>query len=421
MDTYIINAQEYYLASSVKSTHKLLFRGCLSNMSKMITRHKLTNEYIYARKINGVLVESEGTSTKSDKLYLTKKWVDDKLVELGLVINDSIINNKEYAPDILELKDCEKLTDDDGNIYDIEVRGERHPDKVYFKVKDISARLNMQNLAKTLKHADTNYVEGEHYVKFCFNDETNFIHQSGELFLTCGGFMKVIYSSSNNKCDKFRKWATDVIFAAHLGTKPQKQELAAKLIGTDRKTVREVFSKSATSQSCIYLIYLGKAKDLATTFKIKDYEPNESIYKFGRSIDLAKRMDQHHAKYAKLGCKVELVKFAHIDPIYNNDAENDIKEYFASEGFIIKNKKYVELVKLSSVDLKLVKSKYEKISNEYMGHYTELNNKIKLMEKTCESIDEKRRADVAEIENKLLKQELKYKKKIKALKKQMKI
>ena len=36
------------------------------------------------------------------------------------------------APPILELEDCEKFRDDTGNTFEVEVRGVREEDKIYF-------------------------------------------------------------------------------------------------------------------------------------------------------------------------------------------------------------------------------------------------------------------------------------------------
>jgi len=421
MDIININAQEYYLAKSVRDNYKLLFKGCLSVLGKIITRYNLSNdEFTYARNIDGELVPGKNISNKVDKLYLSKAWVDTKLVELGLVdieADQEITKHAgtQIAPDILELKDKEKITDDEGNTYEIEIRGERHPDKIYFKVKDVSILIDSKNLCKNILNENGSYIRDEDYVCFKVNkneyDENSFQKSPSykrTLFFSYLGFLKCMFISKNKNTSKFKKWVTNVVFTAHLGTKPQKQELAAKLIGTSRETVREVFSKSTTNQSCIYLIYLGKACDLTKTFKITDYEPDELIYKFGRTINLSKRMDQHYAKYSKLGCVVELVKFANIDPIYNVDAENDIKEYFTDENVKVNNKKYVELVKLNKSSLELTVKKYEEISNKYMGHYTELNNQIKVMKESCNAMKQKCRADIAEKDNELLKLKSKY-------------
>ena len=372
MDIFNIAGQEYYSANGTKAHHKELFKGCLASVGKIIDRYELTSEYLYARSVNGALIPGRRISNKLDKLYLSKEWVDSKLVELGLVENRPMEKAvTDQAPDILELRDSEKITDDEGNVYDIEVRGERHPEKIFFKVKDISSKLNIPNLGKTLKHPDTNYKEGRHYVKLYNNDGINFIRRRYTLFVTYKGFIKVLNSTSNNKCDKFLDWATEVVFTAHLGTKPQKQALAGKLLGVDRQTVRAVFNKSTTEQSCIYLIYLGKASELRVPFEIgADFDDNSGVYKYGRAISLSKRLDQHQAHYGKLlGRDVKLTKYAPIDPIYNVEAENDIKAFFIENECKLDNKKHVELVILDKLGLNLAKAKYKEISDEYMGHY----------------------------------------------------
>jgi hypothetical protein len=42
-------------------------------------------------------------------------------------------------PEIIELKHYEKITDNEGKVYNIEIRGEKgNKDKTYFKVEDLN-------------------------------------------------------------------------------------------------------------------------------------------------------------------------------------------------------------------------------------------------------------------------------------------
>ena len=61
---------------------------------------------------------------------------------------DGIIDDKnvEKAPPIIVLNDSEKFCDDCGNIVEIETRGIREHDKIYFKVKDVSEQFEIKNL-----------------------------------------------------------------------------------------------------------------------------------------------------------------------------------------------------------------------------------------------------------------------------------
>ena len=61
------------------------------------------------------------------------------------------------APPLLELEFDEKFHDDDGNVLEIETRGERDHDKIFFRVQDVMTAFDMPNLDKSLLHVNTNY------------------------------------------------------------------------------------------------------------------------------------------------------------------------------------------------------------------------------------------------------------------------
>lgn len=62
------------------------------------------------------------------------------------------------------MKDEEKFKDNMGNIIEIETRGERQHDKIYFKVKDVANGFDMENLQKTI--ITDNYENIIHYKYF---------------------------------------------------------------------------------------------------------------------------------------------------------------------------------------------------------------------------------------------------------------
>ena len=53
-----------------------------------------------------------------------------------------------------------------GNIIEIETRGERSVDKIYFRVKDVMEGFLMENLNKTIIDKKTYFVIGNHYKYF---------------------------------------------------------------------------------------------------------------------------------------------------------------------------------------------------------------------------------------------------------------
>ena len=66
----------------------------------------------------------------------------------------------------MKLKDEEKFTDCDGNIIEIETRGQRNYKKIYFKVKDVSAGFEMPRLQDAILNKDRGYQENIDYKYF---------------------------------------------------------------------------------------------------------------------------------------------------------------------------------------------------------------------------------------------------------------
>lgn len=70
---------------------------------------------------------------------------------------------KDRPCPILELDEHERFVDD-GVVYNIEIRGERAPDKILFKAEDIAGMFGMERLSTVLV-IDVGYIEHEHYVE----------------------------------------------------------------------------------------------------------------------------------------------------------------------------------------------------------------------------------------------------------------
>ena len=64
-----------------------------------------------------------------------------------IIIDD---NNVQLAPDIIHLEDNEKFRDENNNIVDIETRGSRQVDGIYFKVKDVTISFKIENFDKNI-------------------------------------------------------------------------------------------------------------------------------------------------------------------------------------------------------------------------------------------------------------------------------
>jgi hypothetical protein len=313
----------------------------------------------------------------------------------------------ENAPPVLYLDDAEKFHDADGNVIEIETRGERHEDKIYFNVKDVSVGFGMPNLDKTLMHKEKGYTRNVDY-KIMFNRSavTNGHHQTIKkcLFITYEGMLRVLFASRNKNATLFRKWATNKLFTIQMGTRDQKVKLGAEVLNTSPRTLKAIFDKHAATFPSIYLMSLGKVRELRETFEIPANKPDEStVYKFGFTEDLSRRVIELEAEYSKLpGVTMTVGTFHIIDTKYTSEAENEVREMCAA--FEVRVKKttqgFNELIVLDDKQFANMKKMYRRIGDDFAGATLGLQKQIaELKEK------------IKDYENEIvhLKQEIEYK------------
>lgn len=190
-----IEEKKYIQADDVITSCPIWCKGVRNG--RELVKKKGINEkhYIYARNGDDGWNVSDGKSVKYDKVFIRKKYLDT-LKEYTSEINNKNVKDKdgiEKAPDIIILDDDEKFHDDDGNIMEIETRGIREHDKIYFRVKDVSDKLEIKNLSNTLLHNVGSYVYAKDYKYFVCIDKNGISKK--ELFLTFLGMRKMIETS----------------------------------------------------------------------------------------------------------------------------------------------------------------------------------------------------------------------------------
>ena len=291
----------------------------------------------------------------------------------------------ENAPPILYLDDSEKFHDADGSVIEIETRGERDRNKIYFKVKDISTGFGMPSLSKNiLRHkyvdVENGYEYGLHYKAFkrVPSGETN--KQEMTLYLTYKGMLRVLFASRSKNVDKFQDWAEEKLFTIQMGTKDQKMKLGAEVLNTSPRTLKAIFDKHAATFPSIYLMSLGKVRELRETFEIPANKPDEStVYKFGFTEDLSRRVIELEAEYSKLpGVTMTIGTFHIIDTKYTSEAENEVREMCAA--FEVRVKKttqgFNELIVLDDKQFANMKKLYRRIGDDFAGATLGLQKQI---------------------------------------------
>ena len=399
MEIIKIEKVEYYKSDDIINSAPIYSKG-VRNGREMIKKKKITDiEFIYGKLIDDKWVKSDGKSIKYDKVLIKKSFVDSCEILLN-ELNEESDDEKEIddikkAPKIIYLDDSEKFQDDKGNILEIETRGERECDKIYFKVKDVSKCFEMKNLSDIITKKKTKYELDKDYLYFICIETNNVraktnkkIIAEKELFLTYEGMLRVLFVSRNGKTSKFIKWATKTLFTVQMGTKTQKEKLVANVLGTSAEVVSEVFDRNSRDTPCIYGFTLGKVKDLRKSMKIDDkYDDEHMILKFGFTKSLSRRTNEHIKTFKNIkGCELKLKYYSYIDPLYMSKAEVDLKNYFVNLNCFIKYENNDELVILAKEHLLNTKDFYSSIGLKYAGHITEINTQLKDLDRKIETL-----------------------------------
>jgi hypothetical protein len=135
----------------------------------------------------------------------------------------------------LELEDEEKFHDTDGNILEIETRGERDVDKIFFRVRDVMKRFDMPGLNIVLINKE--YERGKHFKTFNTLTNSKRIKSNDSskkpvksLFLTYTGLLRVLFVSRNKNAETFTIWATQKLFTMQMGSKEAKEILGTEVL-----------------------------------------------------------------------------------------------------------------------------------------------------------------------------------------------
>ena len=420
---------EYYLADDIYKMEPHSFIGCSKTSRDIIVKKKLKPEdYIYMKYIKSTNEWSQSNSIyRLAKVLITKDWVHSNLIMFKTNKTDIDIKLEALkAPPLLVLSDSEKFVDVNNNIIDIEIRGTKNINDIYFNVKDIGDKFILSNIDNTLRHPDSNFKLNIHYKLFkrvtreIITPNTNKKCQK-ELFLTFKGLTKLLYVSHSKNAEHFQDWANNILFTVQLGTKEEKTKLFDKILGCDANTAKNVINIGTNIISSIYLFTLGYVKDLRTSMNINiNYSDNDIVCKYGRTNDLSRRTSEHMLTFSKIdNIDIKLKCYSYIDNNYTNNAEADIKKYFKTLNMNMTYNNIEEIVVIDKDYLSIIEDLYQNIGRKYMGNVSEYI--IQLKEKEQEIKNRDHIIQNNELKYKLEIQELKYNLEITILKKELEL
>jgi hypothetical protein len=321
----------------------------------------------------------------------------------------------EPVPPVLHLNDNEKFHDTDGNVLEIMTCGERHEDRIYFDMTDVSKAFEMPNLRIVLVNKNGAYTRGQDYkvfsvvkqgVTICYTPNAASNETSNEntvekvnkrTFLTLSGLIRVLHVSRNKNAVHYCKWVNHIVYTHQFGTQDQKEELAANVLGVSAKIIKTVYNTISDQIPCVYLFTLGYVKDLRSSMQLSDiYDDDDVVAKYGFTKDLTRRTGEHIKKYGKIANSILRLKHnTFIDPLYLSNAETDIKSYVDSLRIKLDHEKEDELIVIPQRLEKNVKEQYNLIGAKYVGHNSVMITRIKFLESELEK-------ETSSFENKMM-------------------
>lgn len=386
-----------YWYTTMKSAIDLI-KQCGKLCAKQFIRDNQTiiNKYLESIENNKLKNKSDNESDDEPDNESDNESNNESDNELDNELDDELDDesDNEHEYDIIDLKKSEKLRDTDGNIIEIEVRGERQYNKCFFKVYDVMNGFKMPNLHKTIIRRNNGYKENIHYKYLCvsnkkeekggqkvgkkFSSKKKF---SKKLFLTYTGLLRVLFVSQNKTVGKFIDWATQTLFAAHLGTHEQKEVLASKILGINANVAKEVFNKTSSTLPAIYWFNIGKVKDLRKEFNIGDeYDDDDIVAKLGETDNLNRRIKEHISTYSKIPSTLLHLKwYNYIDPQYTTKAETDLFHILDKLGYKFDHPKHQELIIYPNIkkEIKVIEEQFTSVSQKYIGHIKDIADKLK--------------------------------------------
>jgi len=369
----VIDSQAYYSADDIKSKARA-FAGSARNAREMVRQRKIpSNGYIYVRKQPGATTykKTDGSASQ-DRVYFTKDFAKtiaelnptatrEQVASSTPTVSKATIE-QEKAPDIIDLDDDEKFHDDEGNVLEIETRGERTYDGIYFRVKDVSSGFGIENLRTTLMHIDKGYMRNVDYKVFACSEVPNGHRTTTStasakkfLFLTYTGLNRVLTVTRNSKTVKFQKWALETLFVAQMGS------------AIERSIVAQRIQHSSFTFSGLYLIKIASVSTVRHKMLFNDsVQDDDGVYKFGRAEQINARYQQHTKDpvYVDLGQTLEIICASFVPEQFLVEAEQSLRsKVYPSHGHAYSGKK--ELIVLNAKQLKQVVKLYESIKTNY--------------------------------------------------------
>ena len=393
--------KKYLLLEDIKKSNvnKAYFIGC-KTMRKVIDKHGVPDEVclymksgiIYNKSYNPANLYVEEQYAKenimnTNVLMKKKKEIADTKTEMRTkeklkrkAYNEDELTNE---PPLIDLEEHEMFKDLDGSPMDIEVRGKKTDDGIYFKAKDIGIAFDYDLVEQTILDMKSDHVYGEHFKYFiCLKKVSGQMEDKKVLYLTYLGVLKLLLCARGDKAKRFQRWVTKIIFTMQMGSQDDKVSLAAEALNVDKSTITQLFKKSCKEIPCVYLFEVGTVGNMRQHFNLDKFtNDNDKVYKYGMSNNMARRSAEHQKTFGKLtDNSFQLTVFSYIDTLFTSKAETKLKHSFDCMKIHLEDERYNELVVIEKNQIQSITELYRDIHTCYAGMNSDIIHQMQEMQ-----------------------------------------
>lgn len=374
--SFLFNSTRVYDALFLKERVPTFFTGCSATILKIIEKKNIPHDqYFFAGYTEKSGYKACSPDYKARRLLIKEDWVHANVPGFGSTatpVTPPVVKPaKQYppAPSILFLTDEEKFRDEDGNVIEIEVRGERRHDAIWFKARHIEKMLEMQNILGNLTNTDMNYELGKHYRTF------NLSHSEQHkpclrTFITFTCLMRLVFASQRRKAFFYQEQVGRVY--------------SNILRGSQHDTVHFVEHRPYTKKlPCIYLIRLTGAKHT-----LPNIDDGKDVFKVGLTDFLDRRLKEHKERYGSYCKALDVVHWSYINPHKLHRAESLLLQF-------CKEMRYdhllgsAELISCDAFDVEKVIARMKEIEAELKGDVYDLLEETETLRNRIRCLEEK--------------------------------
>jgi hypothetical protein len=180
------------------------------------------------------------------------------------------MSSKSVAYPTIVLTESEMFRNSNGEVCEVEVRGERTWTGCYFKTIDIGRVFGNKNLSNDIQKNQGVYVDGKDYVRLPNKD--NVLGGLEIIYFTYMGLNRWLCRSHNTETQHYLDWMMRTLFTVQFGTMESKQQLASEITDSNNTIIK--ISEIALKHVANLRHELEETKDTA----VREYETATELY-----------------------------------------------------------------------------------------------------------------------------------------------